>query len=54
MVYEGFGFPRALRNAEDVSEELFDDEKVRLGRKRGVKGKDWSGAFQAVAWEMEF
>ena len=54
MVDEGFRLPRAFWYTEDVGEELFDDEKVRLGRERCVKRQYGAGAFEAVASEVEF
>ena len=37
-----------------MSEKLFDQEEVWLGVEGGVESEDWSRAFKAVAWEVEF
>lgn len=52
MVDKGFRLPRALRDAEDVSEEFFDDEKVGLRGEGCVEGKYGAGAFEAIAREV--
>ena len=54
MVDEGFRLSRAFWHTEDVGEELFDDEEVRLGRECCVKRQYRAGAFEAVASEVEF
>ncbi len=54
MVDEGFGFARALGDAEDVGEEFADEEEVRGAGECGVEGEDGAGAAQAVAGEVEF
>lgn len=54
MVDEGFCFAGALRDAEDVGEEFFDEEEVRGGCEGGVKGEDGAGAFEAIAGEVKF
>ena len=53
MVDEGFRLPRALRDAEDVSEEFFNDEKVGLRGECCVEGEYGSGALEAIAREVE-
>ena len=40
VVNERFGFPCAFGDAEDMGEELFDDEEVGLGGKGGIEGEN--------------
>lgn len=54
VVDEGFGLAGALWHAEDVGEELFDEEQVRGGGECGVEGEDGAGAAETVAGEVEF
>ncbi len=54
MIDERFCFPCAFGHTEDVSEKFFDNEEMR-GRGEGViEGEDRTGAFEAVAREVEF
>ena len=41
-------------HTEDMCEEFFDDEKVRLAIEGFVEGEDGAGAFEAVSGEVEF
>lgn len=52
MVDERLRLPCALRDAEDVSEEFFDDKKVGLRGEGCVEGEYGPGSFQAIAWEV--
>ena len=54
MIDEGFGLPRALRYAEYVGEQFFDNKKVWLGGESCVEGKYRSGAFETIPGKMEF
>lgn len=54
MIDERLGFPCALGNAENMCEEFFDHKEVWLRGEGGVKGENWSRAFEAVAGKMEF
>ena len=53
MINKGFCFPCAFGHTEDVSEEFFDDEEVRGGCEGVVEREYRTGAFEAVAGEME-
>ena len=37
-----------------MSKEFLDDEEVGLGGEGCVKGEYGAGAFEAVAWKVEF
>ena len=54
MVHEGFCLSSALGHAEDVGEKFFNDEEVWLRGEGCVEGEYWAGAFEAVAWKVEF
>ena len=54
VVDEWFGFAGGFWDAENVGEELLDEDEVRFGVEGGVKGEDGTGAFEAVAREMKF
>ena len=54
MIDEGFCLSRALRYAEYVGKQFFDDEEVWLGGESCVEGKYRPGAFETVPRKMEF
>lgn len=54
MVDEGFCLSGTLRYAEYMSEEFFDDQEVWLGKEGCVEGEYGAGAFETIAWEVQF
>lgn len=54
MVHERFDFSSIGRYAEDVGEEVFDQEEGWGGGEGAVEGEEGPGALEAVAGEVEF
>ncbi len=53
MVDKRLGFSRALRNAERVEEQFFDNLEVRLRVEGGIEREKRPRALQAVASEVQ-